>query len=51
MEDEVEFNKQEKDIEVGSNEEIIDEKERKLVDLIIKMIVKLTLKEFYEKGN
>ena len=47
MEDEIESNS----LEPSFDEEIRDEKERKLVDLIIKMIVTLTLTEFYEKGD
>ena len=34
-----------------SFDEIEGEKERKLVNLIIEIIVSVTLKEYYEKGN
>jgi hypothetical protein len=32
-------------------EEIEQEKEKKLLNLIVQVMVKLTLKEFYEKGD
>ncbi|MFT4204308.1 MAG: hypothetical protein QM610_10395 [Chitinophagaceae bacterium] len=34
-----------------TNEEIEQEKERNFVNLLIEIIVSITLKEFYEKGN
>lgn len=32
-------------------DEIEEEKEKKLVNLIVRIIVKATLKEYYEKGD
>ena len=51
MEDSREKSIEKDELITKNNNEIVEEKEQKFVNLVIEIIVSSTLKEYYEKGD